>query len=204
MKTSLAAAFVTVPIAAMLCACTPHKPTAEAPRTVRTVELRYDKAQETNRYVGTVQARHEVDQAFRVGGKVVQRRVDVGQAVQEDDVLAVLDDTDYRLAEEAARQEVLAAETHARQAESDRRRLNALKSDGSVSPTDDEHAQSGAQTAQATAEAEAQEARARSEPAQVHRAARVAEGCRHGRTLRGRPGCRRGSTRRRHCQPRRA
>ncbi len=154
-KTSLVAAFVTVPIAAVLCACTPNKPTAEAPRTVRTVELRYDKAQETNRYVGTVQARHEVDQAFRVGGKVVQRRVDVGQAVQEDDVLAVLDDTDYRLAEEAARQEVLAAETHARQADSDRRRLNALKSDGSVSPTDDEHAQSGAQTAQATAEAEA-------------------------------------------------
>ncbi|HKN09338.1 MAG TPA: biotin/lipoyl-binding protein, partial [Pseudomonadota bacterium] len=99
MKTSLAAAFVTVPIAAVLCACTPNKPTAEAPRTVRTVELRYDKAQQTNRYVGTVQARHEVDQAFRVGGKVVQRRVDVGQAVQEDDVLAVLDDTDYRLAE---------------------------------------------------------------------------------------------------------
>ncbi len=155
MRTSLAAAFVTVPIAAVLCACTPNKPTAEAPRTVRTVELRYDKAQETNRYVGTVQARHEVDQAFRVGGKVVERRVDVGQAVQEDDVLAVLDDTDYRLAEEAARQEVLAAETHARQADSDRRRLNALKSDGSVSPTDDEHAQSGAQTAQATAEAEA-------------------------------------------------
>ena len=70
-------------------------------------------------------------------------------------MLAVLDDTDYRLAEEAARQEVVAAETHARQADSDRRRLNALKSDGSVSPTDDEHAQSGAQTAQATAEAEA-------------------------------------------------
>ncbi len=154
-KTSLVAAFVTVPIAAVLCACTPNKPTTEAPRSVRTVELRYDKAQQTNRYVGTVQARHEVDQAFRVGGKVVQRRVDVGQAVQEDDVLAVLDDTDYRLAEEAARQEVLAAETHARQADSDRRRLNALKSDGSVSPTDDEHAQSGAQTAQATAEAEA-------------------------------------------------
>jgi RND family efflux transporter MFP subunit len=154
-KTSLTAAFVTVPIAAVLCACTPHKPTAEAPRTVRTVELRYDKAQQTNRYVGTVQARHEVDQAFRVGGKVVQRRVDVGQAVREDDVLAVLDDTDYRLAEEAARQEVLAAETHARQADSDQRRFNALKSDGSVSPSDDEHAQSGAQTAKATAEAEA-------------------------------------------------
>jgi RND family efflux transporter MFP subunit len=154
-NTPLAGAFVSVLIAAPLCACTQNKPTAEAPRTVRTVELRYDKVQETDRYVGTVQARHEVDQAFRVGGKIVRRRVDVGQVVREDDVLAVLDDTDYRLAEEAARQEVLAAETRAHQADSDQRRFNELKSDGSVSPSDDEHAQSGAQTAQATAEAEA-------------------------------------------------
>ena len=40
----------------------------------------------------SVQARHEVDQAFRVGGKVVERKVEVGQAVREGDVLAVLDD----------------------------------------------------------------------------------------------------------------
>ena len=59
-------------------------------------------AREANRYAGTVQSRHEVDQAFRVGGKVVQRKVDVGQIVREGDVLAVLDDADYRLAEEAA------------------------------------------------------------------------------------------------------
>ena len=127
----------------------------EALRAVRTAEIRYDKAQETNRYVGTVQSRHEVNEAFRVGGKVVQRKVDVGQKVREGDVLAVLDDTDYRLAEEAARQQLVAATTQARQAESDRQRLDALKSDGSVSASDDEKAQSGAQTASATAEAEA-------------------------------------------------
>ena len=111
---------------------------------MRTVELRYDKAQETDRYFGAVQARHEVDQAFRVGGKVVERKVDVGQTVREGDVLAVLDDTDYRLAEEAARQQLAAATTQARQAESDRQRLEALKIDGSVSESDDEHAQSDA------------------------------------------------------------
>ena len=67
------------------------------------------QAGETNRYAGTVQSRHEVEQAFRVGGKVVQRKVDVGQFVHEGDVLAVLDDADYRLAEEAARQQYAAA-----------------------------------------------------------------------------------------------
>ena len=59
---------------------------------MRTVEVRYDDAPDTNRYFGSVQARHEVEQAFRVGGKVMERRVDVGQTVREGDVLAVLDE----------------------------------------------------------------------------------------------------------------
>ena len=108
-----------------------------------------------SRYFGSVQARHEVDQAFRVGGKVLERRVDVGQSVHEGDVLAVLDDVDYRLSEEAARQQLQAATAKARQAESDWQRLQALKHDGSVSDFDEEHAQSTLLTARAAAEAEA-------------------------------------------------
>lgn len=154
MKTFFAAACLTASIAAVLTACTPDQPTPEVLRPVRTVELRYGNAMETNRYVGTVRARHEVDQAFRVGGKVRERRIEVGQTVREGDVLAVLDDADYRLAEEAARQQLIAARAQAQQAESDRQRLASLKSDGSVSVFDDEHAHSGALTAQASAEAE--------------------------------------------------
>jgi multidrug efflux pump subunit AcrA (membrane-fusion protein) len=111
---------------------------------VHTVELHYDKAGEANRYVATVQARHEVDHAFRVAGKVAERKVEVGQTVREGDVLAVLDASDYRLAEEATRQQLAAATAQAHQAESDRQRLNALKTDGSVSASDDEQAQSRA------------------------------------------------------------
>ena len=124
---------------------------------MRIAEIRYDAAREANRYAGTVQSRYEVDQAFRVGGKVAQRKVDVGQFVHEGDILAVLDDTDYRLAEEAARQQWSAAVTQARQAESDRKRLGSLKSDGSVSVADDEHAHSGSQTAQAAQKAQARQ-----------------------------------------------
>lgn len=141
-------------IVVMLSACSHEKSPVEAPRTVRTVELRYDKAAEANRYVGTVQARHEVEQAFRVSGKVAKRMVEVGQTVREGDVIAVLDDTDYRLAEEASRQQLAAATALARQAESDRQRLVALKIDGSVSASDDEQANSRALTAKATAEAQ--------------------------------------------------
>jgi RND family efflux transporter MFP subunit len=156
LKNSLAAVLA-LPIAAILSACTPDKPPAEPLRPVRTFELRYDNSREANRYVGTVQSRHEVDQAFRVGGKVAQRKVDVGQVVREGDVLAILDANDYRLAEEAARQQFAVATAQAQQAESDRLRLGKLKADGSVSVADDEHAQSSAQTTHATMEAQAKQ-----------------------------------------------
>jgi RND family efflux transporter MFP subunit len=154
LKNSIATASA-LAVAAMLSACSPDKPPIEAPRPVHTVEIRYDAAREANHYAGTVQSRYEVDHAFRVGGKVAQRKVDVGQVVHEGDVLAVLDDADYRLAEEAAQQQWAAAVTQARQAESDRQRLGNLKTDGSVSVADDERAYSGAQTAQAAEQAEA-------------------------------------------------
>jgi len=56
---------------------------------------------------------------------------------------------------QAAQQQLVAAEAQARQAQSDRQRLDALKSDGSVSPSDEEKAQSNSQTTRAVAEADA-------------------------------------------------
>ena len=150
MKTPFSMTLVTLGIAATLSGCS-HPPPPEPLRAVRTVEIRYDKTQETDRYFGSVQSRYEVDQAFRVGGKVVSRKVEVGQKLRQGDIIAVLDDRDYKLAVEAAQQQVTAADAQARQAESDQKRLNALKTDGSVSPSDDEKAQSNAQTTHATA-----------------------------------------------------
>ena len=158
MRTSQVRTGIAVAIGALvplLSACTPKPPATEALRPVHVAEVRYQNVVEATRYFGSVQSRYEVDQAFRVGGKVVKRYVDVGQTVREGDVLAVLDDEDYRLTEAAARQQLEAATARARQAESDWRRLQALKSDGSVSESDDEHAESELRTSRAAAEAEA-------------------------------------------------
>jgi RND family efflux transporter MFP subunit len=156
-RTSITAAVVAVTTISLLAACATEAPPAEALRPVRAAEIRYATERAASRYFGAVQARREVDQAFRVGAKVIERRVDVGQSVSEGDVIARLDDTDYRLAEEAARQQLEAAKTRERQAESDWRRLQALKLDGSVAELDDEHAESERLTARAAAEAKAHE-----------------------------------------------
>ncbi|MFH1815169.1 MAG: efflux RND transporter periplasmic adaptor subunit [Pseudomonadota bacterium] len=156
MKASIATA-TAASISIFLSACTQPPPPAETPRPVRTAEVRYDDMRNANRYFATVASRYEVDQAFRVGGKVRERRVDIGQRVKAGDILAVLDDVDYRLAEEAARQRLDAAKARALQAESDSQRLKALKADGSVSASDEEHARSNLRTARAAAEAEARQ-----------------------------------------------
>ena len=169
MKTSFPVAL----LALVLAACGPDKPPAEALRMVRTVELRYESVHEANRYSGTVQARHEVDQGFRVSGKVASRKVDVGQSVREGDVLAVLDDTDYRLAEEAARQQLVAATAQARQAESDRSRLQALKGDGSVSASDEEQRRPARSRRKPPPRRKSAGSSLRA-PAEVHGAARLA------------------------------
>ena len=157
MKTSIHAAVVVAITVPLLAACSQHVPIAEAVRPVRATEIHYAPVTATNRYFGSVQARHEIDQAFRVSGKIVARSVDVGQRVSAGDVIARLDDADYRLARDAASQQLDAALTRQRQAESDWRRLQALKGDGSVAESDEEHAQSELRTARAAAEAKARE-----------------------------------------------
>jgi multidrug efflux system membrane fusion protein len=62
-----------------------------------------------NIYSGEVRARHESDLAFRVGGKMVARHVDVGSVVRKGAALARLDPQDARLAVEAARSQFAAA-----------------------------------------------------------------------------------------------
>lgn len=154
MKTSIALAPVAVTLLSLLSACSSDVP-AEVHRPIRSVKLHYDQTRDANRYFAVVQARHEVDQAFQVGGKVIERRVELGQTVRKGDVLAVLDDVDYRLSTDGARRQLDAANARWHQAEADWKRMQALKSDGSVSASDEEHAKSEFDTAAAAAKAQA-------------------------------------------------
>ncbi len=61
-------------------------------------------------YAGEIRARYENDLAFRVGGKVIARRVEVGTAVTRGEELARLDPQDAGLAVDAARSQLAAAE----------------------------------------------------------------------------------------------
>jgi membrane fusion protein, multidrug efflux system len=74
--------------------------------------------------VGEVKSRYESDLAFRINGKIIERKVDVGQQVKKGQIIARLDAADTNLTAAAALADVRAAEAnHAlAQAEVERQR----------------------------------------------------------------------------------
>ena len=75
---------------------------------------------------GEIRAREESPLSFRVGGKLVERRVDVGDHVMQGDVLATLDAGDLQARARAARAQLAAAEAELSRARADRARFATL------------------------------------------------------------------------------
>jgi RND family efflux transporter MFP subunit len=75
---------------------------------------------------GTVQARVQADLAFRVGGKVTARPVEIGDHVRAGQELARLDPADLQFSQELAEAALQSAQADAAQAQADLRRYDAL------------------------------------------------------------------------------
>lgn len=95
-----------------LSACSEAKtePAATVVRPVKLVEIAKADGMRELDYSGAVKARSEMNLGFRVAGKVVERRVDIGDRVESGEVLARIDSTDYALAVKAAEANLAAAE----------------------------------------------------------------------------------------------
>lgn len=119
--------------AAVLAGCARPVPTPEPVRSVRTLKVVAGSVAGSHEFAAEVRARTESSLGFRVGGKLVRRAAEVGQVVTAGQVLAELDPQDLRLAQEAARAGVAAAEVSARQARSDYERFRDLHAQGFIS-----------------------------------------------------------------------
>ncbi|WP_319761102.1 efflux RND transporter periplasmic adaptor subunit [Maridesulfovibrio sp.] len=100
---------------------------------VRTMQIILDKGSENSSYPGIIVARHEIQESFRVGGRIEKRLVDVGDLVQAGQVLATLDEKDLRLSMESAEAERSAAVSNKKQATAEERRYAILLSKNTVS-----------------------------------------------------------------------
>ncbi|MCX7898088.1 MAG: efflux RND transporter periplasmic adaptor subunit [Rhodocyclaceae bacterium] len=118
---------------------------ANAPRGVKTLEIGAVDFASQNVYSGEVRARHEIPLAFRVGGKLVERTVDVGDRIRAGQVLARLESSDLAL---TLRQ----AEATREQALAEARRAQELRRKGFISEAALEAKVTFAETASAQAQ----------------------------------------------------
>ncbi|MFW2357207.1 efflux RND transporter periplasmic adaptor subunit [Hydrogenophaga sp.] len=130
--------------AALTAACTPQAAAPPVVPAVYVTEVRAAPHELARVLSGVVRPRIESDLAFRLGGKVSERLVDVGQRVRRGQVLARIDSVDYRLALQAASGQLRAAEVDAAQSASDAARFGRLLQDGSVGGADAERQQARA------------------------------------------------------------
>jgi RND family efflux transporter MFP subunit len=102
-----------------------------APRPVRVQSVQFTQSDQALTYSGTIEARVQADLAFRVGGKIIERPVNLGDHVTAGQMLARLDPTDLQLALEAQIQAVASDAADAANARAELRRYARL---GQTSP----------------------------------------------------------------------
>jgi multidrug efflux pump subunit AcrA (membrane-fusion protein) len=146
-----------VSVALVLSACSKVEVAPEPIRAVRTITVAPQSGGGALEYSGEVRARSESGLGFRVGGKVVQREVNLGDHVKAGQVLARLDPQDLRLGQDAARAAVAAAQANLDQTAADYQRFAALRQQNFISSAELERRSTALKAAQAqVAQARAQ------------------------------------------------
>jgi RND family efflux transporter MFP subunit len=127
-------AFALMGLATMgaLAACGEAPARPEEIRPVRLMDLQQSPSETTLRFSGEIVPRIETAVGFRVAGKMVERRVDLGARVEAGQILARLDARDLALSERSARASVAAAQSQLELATADLARQRALLERGHI------------------------------------------------------------------------
>ena len=140
---------LSTPLLLLLGACSKSAPAPEPVRAVKTVVIAPATAGSNYEYAAEIRARVESRLGFRVGGKMVERPVNVGDTVKAGQVLARLDPRDLRLGEDVARAAVASAAVNLQQAEADFKRYGDLRDQGFISGAELERRETTLKVAQA-------------------------------------------------------
>jgi RND family efflux transporter MFP subunit len=147
-------AFVAVSALTLLAACQ-RAQEAPAPeiRPVRTVTIGQQAGSDAVKLTGTVQAQNEVNLSFRVDGRMVERRVQVGDVLRRGQLIARLDPQNEESSLQAARAQASAAQARLVEARNHFARMKDLITDNSVSRTQYDQAEAMLRTAESGVEA---------------------------------------------------
>ena len=87
--------FLMLAMSLLTVGCNDQAVEIEKPPVVRTLTVDNDNAESEEIYSGTVKGRYEINLAFQVGGRIINRAVDVGDRVSLGNVLMTLDASDF-------------------------------------------------------------------------------------------------------------
>jgi len=138
--------------AVLLSACSKPEPAPEPVRAVRVVTVGSGSLDAAHEYAAEVRPRIESRLGFRVAGKITRRQAEVGQRVKAGQVLAELDAVDYKLANNAARAQVSAAQVNRDLAAADYKRYKDLRDQNFISSAELDRRDAALKAAQAQLE----------------------------------------------------
>ena len=115
-----------------LVACSKEPAATEPVRAVRTLTVGQLSSATVRDYAAEVHARVESKLAFRVGGKIIQRPVNLGDRVRNGQPLAAVDPADLRFGQDAARAGLAAAKVSYEQTAIDYKRYVDLHAQGFI------------------------------------------------------------------------
>lgn len=126
-------------------------------RPVKVFRIEEPSAIGAMRFAGEVRARIETPLSFRVAGKLLERKVDVGDQVGKGQLLALLDGNDFRLAVQALKAQLASAQADSTFLRDDLARYRELLAQQVISPPEFERHETAYTTArERTAALEAQ------------------------------------------------
>ncbi|MCQ8105800.1 efflux RND transporter periplasmic adaptor subunit [Methylomonas sp. SURF-2] len=137
------------------------KPAQVVARPVKVFRIEQNAVAGARSFAGEVRARIETPLSFRVAGKLLERKVDVGDSVRKGQLLAILDGNDYRLAVQGLKAQLASAQADSTFLRDDLARYRELLTQQVISPPEFERHETAYTTArERTAALEAQLAQA--------------------------------------------
>jgi RND family efflux transporter MFP subunit len=133
----------------LLASCQPApEPPAPEVRPVRVVNVEKSASGETVSLTGTVQAKTEVNLAFRIDGRIIERPVNVGDQIKAGQLVAALDPQNEQSSLQSARANLAAARGQLTEARDNHARFRRLVDQSAVSRAEFDRTTQLLQTAQ--------------------------------------------------------
>src|SRR2546423_5669390 len=141
-----------IAVALMLTACSKEQPKKVEIRTVRVTLVQHALSGDTISLTGQIQAKDQINLAFRIGGRLQERNVTVGDPVTPGQIVARIEPQDFQNALRSAEADLASAKAVLANAQATEGRQSELLSKGFATRVQYDQAEQGLKTAQAQVE----------------------------------------------------